>query len=267
MTELTKWTAPRLRALKGKEKIVSLTAYDFSMARMVDEAGIHLALVGDSLGMTMLGYENTLPVTLEQMLHHTAAVARGAPHALVITDMPFLTYQVSVEQALLNAGRCVKEAGADGVKVEGGANRAETIAALVENGIPVLGHIGLTPQSINAMGGFKVQGKTSEAAAKLIKDAKAVADAGAFAMILEAIPAELATQITATVPVPTIGIGAGAGCDGQILVLHDILGLYGDFKPKFVKRFANLSPEIKKALAEYRQEVQNGSFPGPEQSY
>jgi 3-methyl-2-oxobutanoate hydroxymethyltransferase len=267
MSELTRWTAPRIASLKGREKIVSLTAYDFSMARMLDEAGIHLILVGDSLGMTMLGYENTLPVTLDQMLHHTAAVARGAPHSLVVTDLPFLTYQVSVEQALANAGRCIKEAGAGAVKVEGGAFRAPTIRALVENGIPVLGHIGLTPQSIRAMGGYKVQGRKADEAEDLIVDARAVAEAGAFAIVLEAMPSDLASAITSAVPVPTIGIGAGAGCDGQILVLHDILGLYGEFKPKFVKRYANLGPEIKKALAEYSAEVREGKFPGPEQSY
>ncbi len=267
MSELTRWTAPRIASLKGREKIVSLTAYDFSMARMLDEAGIHLILVGDSLGMTMLGYENTLPVTLDQMLHHTAAVARGAPHSLVVTDLPFLTYQVSVEQALSNAGRCIKEAGAGAVKVEGGAFRAPTIRALVENGIPVLGHIGLTPQSIRAMGGYKVQGRKAGEAEDLIADARAVAEAGAFAIVLEAMPSDLASAITSAVPVPTIGIGAGAGCDGQILVLHDILGLYGEFKPKFVKRYANLGPEIKKALAEYSAEVREGKFPGPEQSY
>lgn len=267
MSEPTRWTAPKITALKGREKIVSLTAYDFSMARMVDEAGIQLVLVGDSLGMTMLGYENTLPVTLEQMLHHTAAVARGAKHALVVTDLPFLTYQVSVEQALANAGRCIKEAGAGAVKVEGGAFRAPTIRALVENGIPVLGHIGLTPQSIRAMGGYKVQGRKSDEADHLLADARAVAEAGAFAIVLEAMPSELASAITAAVSVPTIGIGAGPHCDGQILVLHDILGLYGEFKPKFVKRYANLGPEIKKALAEYAAEVREGEFPGPEQSY
>lgn len=267
MSELTRWTAPKIAALKGREKIVSLTAYDFSMARMLDEAGIQLILVGDSLGMTMLGYENTLPVTLDQMLHHTAAVARGAPHSLVVTDLPFLTYQVSVEQALANAGRCIKEAGAGAVKVEGGAFRAPTIRALVENGIPVLGHIGLTPQSIRAMGGYKVQGRKADEADELVADARAVAEAGAFAIVLEAMPSDLASAITSAVPIPTIGIGAGAGCDGQILVLHDILGLYGEFKPKFVKRYANLGPDIKKALAEYSAEVREGKFPGPEQSY
>jgi 3-methyl-2-oxobutanoate hydroxymethyltransferase len=267
MTEPVKWTAPRIRALKGNGKIASLTAYDFSTARLVDETGIHLVLVGDSLGMTMLGYENTLPVTMEEMIHHTAAVARGVKYGLVVADMPFLSYQVSVEQALLNAGRFIKEACADAVKVEGGAFRTPTIRALVENGIPVLGHIGLTPQSINAMGGFKVQGKKTEDAQRILDDAKAIEDAGVFAMVVEGVPAALAGEITAAVSVPTIGIGAGANCDGQILVVHDILGLYGEFKPKFVKRYANLGPEIRKAFAQYKREVEDGSFPGPEQSY
>jgi 3-methyl-2-oxobutanoate hydroxymethyltransferase len=267
MTESVKWTAPKIRNLKGTGKVASLTAYDFSTARLLDEAGIHLVLVGDSLGMTMLGYENTLPVTMSEMLHHTAAVARGVKNALVVADMPFLSYQVSVEQALLNAGRFVKESGADAVKIEGGASRAPTIRALVENGIPVLGHIGLTPQSIHAMGGYKVQGKSFEDAQRITDAAKSVEEAGVFAMVLEAIPAALAGEITAAVSVPTIGIGAGSNCDGQVLVVHDILGLYGEFKPRFVKRYANLGPEIRKALAQYKKEVEDGSYPGPEHSY
>ena len=267
MNEPVQWTAPRIQALKGKEKIVSLTAYDFSTARLVDEVGIHLVLVGDSLGMTVLGYENTLPVTMEEMIHHTAAVSRGVKHALVVADMPFLSYQVSVEQALLNAGRFIKEAGADAVKIEGGAFRVSTIRALVENGIPVLGHIGLTPQSIRSMGGYKVQGKTPRTARQILDDAKAIEVAGVFAMVLEGIPADLAGDITAAVSVPTIGIGAGPNCDGQVLVVHDILGLYGEFKPKFVKRYADLGAEMRKAFAQYKKEVEDGSFPGPEHSY
>lgn len=267
MSDNVKWTVPRIRALKGKGKIVSLTAYDFSTARLVDEAGIHLVLVGDSLAMTMLGYENTLPVTMNEMLLHTAAVARGVKNGLVVADMPFLSYQVSIEQALMNAGRFVKEAGADAVKIEGGSSRAPTVRALVENGIPVLGHIGLLPQSINAMGGFKIQGKSEDDARRIMDDAKAIAEAGAFAMVLEGLPAALAGEISQAIAVPTIGIGAGPGCDGQILVVHDILGLYGEFKPKFVKRYANLGPEIRKAFAQYKKEVEDGSFPGPEQSY
>jgi 3-methyl-2-oxobutanoate hydroxymethyltransferase len=267
MTEPVEWTVPRIRALKGKGRITSLTAYDFSIARLVDEAGIQLVLVGDSLGMTVLGYEDTIPVTMADMLHHTAAVARGARHALVVADMPFLSYQVSIEQAVLNAGRFIKESGADAVKIEGGAFRVPTIRALIENGIPVLGHIGLTPQSIHAMGGYKVQGKTEEGADRILADAKAIEEAGVFAMVLEGMPAALASRITAAVGVPTIGIGAGAGCDGQVLVVNDVLGLYGEFKPKFVKRYANLGPEIRKAFDQYRKEVEDGSFPGPEHSY
>ncbi|HOW97022.1 MAG TPA: 3-methyl-2-oxobutanoate hydroxymethyltransferase [Kiritimatiellia bacterium] len=261
------WTAPKIKALKGKEKIVCLTAYDYAMARLVDAAGIHLVLVGDSLGMTMLGYENTLPVTMDDMIHHTAAVARGVKTALVVGDMPFLSYHASIEQAILNAGRFIQEGGANAVKIEGGAFREPLIHALVQNGIPVLGHIGLTPQSIEVMGGYKVQGRNHEGAKQLLEDARAVEEAGAFALVLEAMPSDLAAEITATVKIPTIGIGAGPACDGQVLVLHDVLGLYGDFKPKFVKRYADLGAQVAQALAQYRQEVQSGAFPGPEQSY
>lgn len=268
MNEPVKWTAPRIKALKGKGgKVVSLTAYDFSTARLMDETGIHLILVGDSLGMTVLGYENTLPVTMEEMLHHTRAVARGTKYALVVADMPFLSYQVSVEQALLNAGRFIKEGGADAVKIEGGAHRVAAIRALVVNGIPVLGHIGLLPQSIHAVGGYRIQGKTAEDADRLIADAKAIEEAGVFAMVLESIPAALAPKITAAVTVPTIGIGAGPGCDGQVLVVHDILGMYSGLKPKFVKRYAELGDAMKKAFEAYKREVEEGRFPGPENCY
>ena len=263
----TSWTAPKIRALKGKEKIVSLTAYDCAMARLVDEAGIHLILVGDSLGMTVLGYENTLPVTMDDMIHHAKAVTRGVRSALVVGDMPFLSYHVSVEQAIANAGRFLQEGGANAVKIEGGAFRAPLIRSLVQNGIPVLGHIGLTPQSIEVLGGYKVQGRNHEGARKLLEDARAVEEAGAFALVLEAMPAELAADITAAVRIPTIGIGAGPACDGQVLVLHDVLGLYGDFKPKFVKRYAELGAEIARALKQYKKEVEDGVFPGPEHSY
>ena len=266
MNERTPWTAPRLRALKRKARIVSLTAYDYSTARLLDEAGIHLILVGDSLGMTVLGYENTLPVTMDEMIHHTAAVARGVKYALVVGDMPFMSYQASIEQALLNAGRFIR-ASAHAVKVEGGAFRAETIRALVQNGIPVLGHIGLTPQSIQAYGGHKVQGRNEDAANQLREDARAVAAAGAFAMVIEGVPADLATEITGLVDIPTIGIGAGPGCDGQVLVVNDILGMFGDFKPKFVKRYAELGPEMKKAFDSYKKDVEDGKFPGPEHCY
>lgn len=261
------WTAPRIRGLKGKEKIVALTAYDFAMARLVEEAGLHLILVGDSLGMTMLGYENTLPVTMDQMIHHTAAVSRAVRQALVVGDMPFLSYHVSIEQAVANAGRFIQEGGANAVKIEGGSFRVPLIHTLIQNGIPVLGHIGLTPQSIETMGGFKVQGRNLADARQLMEDAKAVEAAGAFALVLEAMPADLAAEITAAVHIPTLGIGAGPGCDGQILVLHDVLGLYGDFQPKFVKRYAQLGAQIVEILQQYRQEVRDGVFPGPEHTY
>ena len=267
MNKNQKWTAPKIRALKGKEKVVSLTAYDYSTARLMDETGIHIVLVGDSLGMTMLGYENTLPVTMEQMLHHTAAVARGVKHALVVADMPFLSYQVSTSQAVENAGRFVKNAGADTVKIEGGTIRQETIRALVENGIPVMGHLGLTPQSIHVFGGYRVQGKDPAVAKRILDDAKAIEAAGVFAMVLEAMPADLAAQITEAVEVPTIGIGAGPKCDGQVLVVHDLLGLYGETSPKFVKRYAELGTAMKKAFEQYKKDVEKGSFPGPEHCY
>ncbi|HEY8240173.1 MAG TPA: 3-methyl-2-oxobutanoate hydroxymethyltransferase [Kiritimatiellia bacterium] len=263
----TKWTAPRIRALKGREKVIVLTAYDCYMARLMDEAGVHMVLVGDSLGMTVLGYETTLPVSMDQMLHHTAAVTRGTKDAMVVTDLPFMSYQVSIEQALANAGRCLQEAGADGVKVEGGAVRAPTIRALVENGIPVLGHIGLLPQSVRAMGGYKVQGKTQSDADRLIADAKAVEEAGAFAMVLEGMPTDVAAAITKAVRLPTIGIGAGPECDGQVLVVNDMLGMTGHVAPKFVKRYADLGADMKKAFASYKKEVQDGKFPGEEHCY
>jgi len=264
---MTMWTASKIKASKGRQKLVCLTAYDFSTARLIDEAGIELVLVGDSLAMTMLGYDTTLPVTLEQMLHHTAAVVRGVKSALVVADMPFMSYQVSPEQAIANAGRFVKEAGAGAVKVEGGAFRAPTIRALVENGIPALGHIGLTPQSIRELGGYTVQGRRPEQAEQLLADAQALEKAGAFAIVLECLPPALAEEITAIVGVPTIGIGAGKGCDGQILVTHDLLGLYSGHTPRFVKRYADLGAEMRRAFAAYRHEVENGVFPGEEHTY
>ena len=262
----SKWTAARIRALKGRQKIVCLTAYDYSTARIVDESGIPLILVGDSLGMTMLGYRNTLPVTMDEMVHHVKAVARGTRSALVVADMPFLSYQVSEEQAIANAGRFIKEGGADAVKIEGGAARAATIARLVENGIPVLGHIGLTPQSINAMG-YKVQGRQPAEARALVADAGALAKAGVFGLVLECMPPALAGRITRAVPVPTIGIGAGPACDGQILVSHDLLGLYGEVSPRFVKRYADLGAAMRQAFASYKKDVEGGRFPAQEHSY
>jgi len=261
------WTAARIKAAKGREKLVCLTAYDYASARLVDEAGLPLILVGDSLGMTVLGYAHTLPVTMYDMLHHTAAVARGVKNALVVGDMPFMSYQVSPAHALANAGRLLK-VGAKAVKIEGGKLRVPTVQALVANGIPVLGHIGLEPQSIQTMGGYKVQGRTPDQAAELLNDARALDAAGVFALVLEGMPADLAGRITAAVRVPTIGIGAGPQCDGQILVYHDVLGLIpGAHQPKFVKRYAELGALAQAALAQYRQDVEQGRFPGPEQCY
>lgn len=262
----TPWTAPRIRAAKSQQRLAMLTAYDATTARLLDEAGLPMILVGDSLGMTALGYANTLPVTLEQILHHTAAVVRGVKSAMVITDLPFLTYQVSLERALESAGRCLKEAGAAAVKIEGGAFRAPVVRALVENGIPVLGHIGLLPQSVHAMGGFRVQGRTAEDAARLIEDARALDEAGVFALVLEGMPADVAKQITAAVTMPTIGIGAGPHCDGQVLVINDLLGLT-EKPPKFAKAYVDVRGAMQKAIAGYKADVEGGTFPGPEHCY
>jgi 3-methyl-2-oxobutanoate hydroxymethyltransferase len=263
---MSKWTASSIQAAKGRERLACLTAYDYSTARLVDEAGIPLILVGDSLAMTMLGYPNTLPVTVEEMLHHTKAVVRGVKNALVVADLPFLSYEASIEQAILTAGRFLKEGGAGAVKIEGGAIRAAVVKALVQNGIPVLGHIGLTPQSVNKTG-FRIQGRGQDDAARLIADAKDLAQAGVFGLVIECVPASLAAEITGAVSVPTIGIGAGLQCDGQILVTHDILGLYQDLSPKFVKRYAELGAEMRKAFNAYRRHVETGGFPGPEHSF
>jgi 3-methyl-2-oxobutanoate hydroxymethyltransferase len=262
----TKWTAERIKALKGNGRVSCLTAYDFTTARHVDAAGIHVALVGDSLANTVLGLATTLPVTMEQMLHHTAAVARGVSAALVVADMPFMSYQVSTEQALVNAGRFLKEAGADAVKIEGGAFRADTIATLVRNGIPVLGHIGLTPQSIRQIGGYKVQGRKDEEAERLVADARALEQAGVFALVIECVPASLGDTITRTVGVPTIGIGAGPRCDGQVLVSHDVLGL-STHTPRFAKAYARLGDQMAAAFSAFKQDVEAGRFPAAEQGY
>lgn len=248
-------------------KISMLTAYDYSTAKLVDEAGINSILVGDSLGMVMLGYEDTLSVTMEDMIHHTAAVARGAKNALVVGDMPFMSYEVSVEQAVINAGRLMKEGRANAVKLEGGVRVAEQIKAITKAGIPVCAHIGLTPQSVNAFGGFKVQGKTAEAAQQMVKDALAVQEAGAFAVVLECVPAKLAAIISEKLDIPTIGIGAGAGCDGQVLVYQDMLALFSDFKPKFVKHFGNIGPQMTAAFKAYDEEVKTGTFPSEEHTF
>ena len=263
----TKWTAERIRGIKGNAKIACLTAYDFTTARHLDAAGIHMALVGDSLANTVLGYATTLPVTMDQMIHHTAAVARGITRAMVVADMPFMSYQVSTEQAMANAGRLLKEAGADGVKIEGGAFRASLVSTLVDNGIPVLGHIGLTPQSIRQFGGYKVQGKKETDADRLVSDARALEAAGVFAIVIECVPASLGATITGAVQVPTIGIGAGPGCDGQVLVSHDLLGLSGSTVPRFVKRYADLGDRMVSAFKAYKSDVENGAFPANEHSY
>ena len=248
-------------------KISMLTAYDYSTAKLVDEAGINSILIGDSLGMVMLGYEDTLSVTMEDMIHHTAAVARGAKNALVIADMPFMSYEVSTEQAVTNAGRLMKEGRANAVKLEGGVRVAEQIKAITKAGIPVCAHIGLTPQSVNAFGGFKVQGKTAEAAQQMIDDALAVQEAGAFAVVLECVPAKLAAIISEKLDIPTIGIGAGAGCDGQVLVYQDMLALFSDFKPKFVKHFGTIGPQMTAAFKTYDEEVKAGTFPSEEHTF
>ena len=249
------------------EKITMLTAYDYSMAKLIDEAGINMILVGDSLGMVMLGYEDTLSVTMEDMIHHTRAVARGAKDAFVVADMPFMSYQTSVYDAVYNAGRLMKEGRAQAVKLEGGREMAEQIQAITKASIPVVGHLGLTPQSLNAFGGFKVQGKSEEAARKLLEDAKIIEEAGAVAIVLECVPAKLAELISKQVKVPIIGIGAGAGCDGQVLVYQDMLAMFGDFKPKFVKHFAEVGEIMKGAFADYTAEVKAGTFPTEAQTY
>ena len=249
------------------DKITMLTAYDYSTAKLVDSSGINGILVGDSLGMVMLGYEDTLSVTMEDMIHHTAAVCRGAKNALVVGDMPFMSYQVSVEEAVRNAGRLMKEGRCHAVKLEGGAAVCPQIKAITQASIPVMAHIGLTPQSVNAFGGFKVQGKSEDAARKLIEEAKAVEEAGAFSIVLECVPAKLAELISKSVNIPTIGIGAGAGCDGQILVYQDMLGLFSDFTPKFVKKYAEIGDVMKAAFEKYIEETKDGSFPADEHTF
>ncbi len=261
-------TINQIKEMKQKgEKITMLTAYDYTTAKIVDEVGIPLILVGDSLGMVVLGYESTIPVTMEEMLHHTKAVARGTKTAMVIGDMPFMTYHVSTEDALRNAARFIQEGGAQAVKLEGGVTVAEKIRSIVNCGIPVMGHIGLTPQSRHQLGGFKVQGKTQETAARLLEDAQALEEAGAFAIVLETVPAPLATLITQKTGIPTIGIGAGAGCDGQVQVINDILGSFTDFVPKHAKQYTKLTDIIKDAVTEYYDEVKAGSFPTDKQSF
>ena len=253
-------TAKLLEMKQAGEPIVCVTAYDYSMARLVDEADIPVVLVGDSLGNVMLGYDSTLPVTLDDMLHHTRAVVRGAKDALIVTDMPFMTYNTSVEDALRNAGRLLQEGGAQAVKLEGGAFVADTVRCLTENGIPVMGHLGLTPQSVNQLGGYRVQARTASQARRLLDDALALEDAGAFSIVLEMVPGNVAQAVTERLTVPTIGIGAGPGCDGQIQVLHDILGL-GARQPRHAKRYADLNAITLDALRAYRDEVSARTFP------
>ena len=254
-------------AKQKNERLTMLTAYDYSTAKLIDASGIDSVLVGDSLGMVMLGYEDTLSVTMEDMIHHTKAVARGVKDALVVSDLPFMSYQTSVYDAVVNAGRLIKEGLAQAVKLEGGLEVCPQIKAIVEASIPVMAHLGLTPQSVNAFGGFKVQGKDEEAARSLIEQAKAVEAAGAFAVVLECIPAKLAELITKSISIPTIGIGAGNGCDGQVLVYQDMLGLYSDFTPKFVKRYAEIGPQMENAIEDYISEVKSGAFPAAEHTF
>jgi 3-methyl-2-oxobutanoate hydroxymethyltransferase len=261
-----KMTIHALRAMKQRgEKIAALTAYDYFTAKIMDEVGVELILVGDSLGMAVLGYENTLPVTMEEMIHHTKAVARAKPRALLVADMPFMTYS-TVQQALANGGQFI-QAGAEAVKLEGGESVIEQARALVAAGIPVLGHIGLLPQAILETGGYKIQGRKPETAERLLHDAKLLDQAGAFAIVIECTVAEVARKITGSVTIPTIGIGSGAGCDGQILVSNDMLGQFTWFTPKHVKRYANLAEEMRKAFAAYKREVESGEFPGNEHSF
>lgn len=254
-------------AKNNHTKLAMLTAYDYSTAKLQDEAGIHGILVGDSLGNVILGYEDTISVTMEDMIHHGAAVARGAKNALVVVDMPFMSYQTSVYDAVVNAGRLMKEGRANAVKLEGGVSVCPQIKAITDAGIPVMAHLGLTPQSINAFGGFKVQGKNEAAARKLIDDAKAVEEAGAFALVLECVPAKLAKIISEQLTIPTIGIGAGAGCDGQILVYQDMLGMFSDYTPKFVKCFAEVGSVMKEAFTNYIKEVQAETYPAEEHTF
>lgn len=250
-----------------QKKITMLTAYDYPFAKIVDEAGIDAIIVGDSVGMVVQGLENTLPVTMDEMIYHTNIVSRAVKNAMVIGDLPFMSYQASVEEAVRNAGRFLKDAGASAVKIEGGAEVAQHIRAMTKSDIPVMAHIGLTPQSIHRMGGYKIQGKTEESAKKLLEEAHIAEDAGAFSLLLEAIPKGLALKITEELSIPTIGIGAGPYCDGQVLVLHDVIGLFERFLPKFAKRYANLKDEALKAIIAYKEEVEKGIFPSEEQSF
>ncbi len=263
-----KMTVPEVRSMKERgEKIVCLTAYDYCFARILDESGIDLLLVGDSLGSVVQGHDSTLPVTVEDIIYHTRAVIRGRKRALVVSDMPFMTFQLGVDEAKRNAGRLIQEGGAESVKLEGGVTQAVTIEALVKMGVPVMGHVGLTPQSVHQFGGYRIQGRGEADARNILDDALAVEQSGAFAVVLEGIPVQLAREITRRVSIPTIGIGAGMHCDGQILVVHDMLGLFDDFTPKFVKRYANLKDTIAGAVQSYMEEVRTEAFPAEEHTF
>ena len=255
------------QAKENGQKITMLTAYDYSTAKLMDEAGIDMILVGDSLGNVILGYEDTISVTMEDMIHHGAAVSRGVKETMVVVDMPFMSYQISVEEAVTNAGRLMKEGRANAVKLEGGKSVCPQIKAITQAGIPVVAHLGLTPQSINALGGYKVQGKSEEVAKTRLEDALAVQEAGAFALVLECVPTKLASLITKKLTIPTIGIGAGNECDGQVLVYQDMLGMFSDYVPKFVKQFAQVGEIMKKAFSDYKEEVASGAFPAEKNSY
>jgi 3-methyl-2-oxobutanoate hydroxymethyltransferase len=249
------------------EKIVMVTAYDYTGGLLAEQAAVDVILVGDSLGMTMLGYDSTVPVTMDEMVHHMRAVRRGAPKTMCIVDMPYMSYEICVEEAIRNGGRLIKEGFADAVKVEGGISRVPVVEAMVKAGVPVMGHLGLTPQTADQLGGYKVQGRDQETAREMVKDAMALQEAGVFGIVLECVPQGLAQEITAGLSVPTIGIGAGVNCDGQVLVYHDLLGLYQRLKPKFVKQYANLGDQVREALEQYGREVKSGVFPGEEHSF
>ncbi len=268
MTRRNKITVRTILDMKSRaEKIVMLTAYDYQTAVLEDRAGVEIILVGDSLGMVVLGYENTLPVTLEEIIHHLKAVSRARPRALLVGDLPFMSYQASVEDAVRNAGRLVKEGGAEAVKLEGGRRMGTVIRAILDADIPVMGHLGLTPQSVHRFGGYRVQGKDPKSADKLIEEAKFLEESGCFSVVLEGIPSQLAQRITAENKIPTIGIGAGAGCDGQVLVVNDLLGVLEEFSPKFVKRYAEIGREMTKAFSDYVDDVKKGKFPDAKHSY
>lgn len=256
-----------MKQKSAHDRITMLTAYDYSTAKLIDESGVEMILVGDSLGMVMLGYEDTLSVTMEDMIHHTAAVSRGAKNAMVVADMPFMSYQTSIYDAVVNAGRLMKEGRANAVKLEGGKEFAPHIKAITDASIPVVAHIGMTPQSVNMFGGFRVQGKSRDAAAKIIADARAIEEAGACAVVMECVPDRLAEYITGILKIPTIGIGAGKGCDGQVLVYQDMLGMYSDLTPKFVKKFGDIGTAMKNAFKAYIEETKSGTFPAEEHAF